>query len=429
MKKEIIKIDPAEYGLKEQTAKDIQKMFKPMLDQMVALEREYNLIVNKEIGPEAVQMATELLKKYVKVRTGTDKIHKELKRFYLQGGRFVDGWKNAQIMASQGKEDKLADIKNHFEIQETKRLNEIHDKREKQLRQYKPEMDIITGSLGEMSDDVWSIYLTGAKTQFEAEEKAKADEELRLIEEQRKYKLHIDRKNSVMDLWQFMPEENKAADFGEWADDMWDELVNYLQVAEKDETIKQAKIKAKADKLQAENKRLEKEAEAKRKADAKIIADEKELDKKRRPQLDGLWQTMPNKFVGITLTDLSDKAFATIVELAKKAKEEADTIEARKAVDFLRTENETRISKGKADLLQKQIDDDKKKRDKEESDRLAVIESELKKGDKAKIIDLIQDMDALKTKYEFKSKANRLLYHNVGELLTKVITFVLDKSK
>ena len=97
----IVKINPADYGLTETKAKEIEAMFKPMLQKMVELEEEYNEVVKLEINKDTCTKAKELRLKYVKVRTGTASIHKELKAFYLNGGRFVDGWKNAQLFASQ----------------------------------------------------------------------------------------------------------------------------------------------------------------------------------------------------------------------------------------------------------------------------------------------------------------------------------------
>jgi len=45
----------------------------------------------------------ELRLKYMKIRTATLDIHKKQKAFYLAGGRFVDGWMNASLMALSSK--------------------------------------------------------------------------------------------------------------------------------------------------------------------------------------------------------------------------------------------------------------------------------------------------------------------------------------
>lgn len=176
---DIVKINAADYGLEEQKAKQISEMFKPMLDQMEALEKEFNEISKLEISAETCEKAHELRLKYVKVRTGTATIHKELKNFYLQGGRFVDGWKNAQLMASQGIEDKLMSIEKHFENMEAERIAKLSESRRLELSKYIESEDIIPDSLGSMPDDVWINYLTGAKANHEARKEAerKAEEE------------------------------------------------------------------------------------------------------------------------------------------------------------------------------------------------------------------------------------------------------------
>ena len=80
---DLVKINPAEYGLEETKATQISEMFKPMLDKMVELEGEYNEVVALEVDADAVDRAKELRLRYVKIRTGTAAIHKDLKAFYL----------------------------------------------------------------------------------------------------------------------------------------------------------------------------------------------------------------------------------------------------------------------------------------------------------------------------------------------------------
>ena len=176
----IVKIDASEYGLSETKAAEVSAMFRPMLDKMEELETEFNRVAEMaagEITPEVTKAAKEVRLQYVKVRTGTAKIHKELKAFYLQGGRFVDGWKNAQIMASQGKEDKLKEIEEHFERIEAARIERLQDERAEELSKYQDEN--IPANLGSMEQAVWANFFAGAKTNYqnrlEAERKAEAE--------------------------------------------------------------------------------------------------------------------------------------------------------------------------------------------------------------------------------------------------------------
>ena len=131
MEMEVVKmsIQAADYGLTETKAAEISKMFKPMLDTMEELEIRFNDLVNLPRSKEKVLAAKVLFKEYVTTRTGTGKIHREMKAFYLQGGRFVDGWKNAQLMASKSHEETLKEIINFEKIQAKKDRNELKAKR------------------------------------------------------------------------------------------------------------------------------------------------------------------------------------------------------------------------------------------------------------------------------------------------------------
>ena len=282
----IVKINPAEFGLEESKAAQIEAQFKPMLEKMTELEKEYNEIVAlSEEDTSAAERAKALRLKYVKVRTGTAEIHKNQKAFFLAGGRFVDGWKNAQLFASQGIEERLSLIENRAEIKEKERVAQVQKEREDALKAYGVE-NAETLSLGLMSDQVWTNFLSGTKTAFEAkvaaEEKAKAYE----IEKARIMKLHNERKESILDLWQFIDPIIKDRNFGEMSDDLWNTVVTGLKEAKaksdaeviaKEAELAQAKAdKAKADteaKLAAENA-----AKAKDEADALLKAEKDKAD-------------------------------------------------------------------------------------------------------------------------------------------------------
>lgn len=194
--KSIIKIDPKEYGLEQTKAKQIEQAFSPMLKTMTELEDEFNEIVPLEMSIEKAKAARELRLKLVKVRTGTAKIHKELKDFYLAGGRFVDGWKNAQLFASQGLEEKLAEWENHYENLRLKEIERLHEEREAKLRQF--DVAVIPGNLGEMEPDVFEAFLAGSKLIHDnkiAEERKRKEQEQ---EKQRKTDIYYQRERELL---------------------------------------------------------------------------------------------------------------------------------------------------------------------------------------------------------------------------------------
>lgn len=171
---EIVVVDHTKYGVSSQIAQNIKDQFSPMLDKMVELESEYNIVVaGNPMDDQVVEDASELLKKYVKVRTGVDKIHKEQKAFYLAGGRFIDGWKNAHLMASTGKEFNLKAIKEYRENLEKKRLDKLQEERELEIQDYLEEEESHI-DYRKLEAPIWSAYVSGKKKSFKDLQTARA---------------------------------------------------------------------------------------------------------------------------------------------------------------------------------------------------------------------------------------------------------------
>lgn len=233
---ELVKIDPAQYGLQATEAAQVEAVFLPMIAKMKELENEFNEVINMPIEPSTMAKAKELRLKYVKVRTGTAAIHKTAKDYYLKGGRFVDGWKNAQEFASQEKEQALEKIEKHFEILEAERKAKLKAERLEKIAGLteNPEMY----PLSEMSEAAFDQLLTGlelAKKQKEEAEKAAEAERLEVI------RLEAERIEKIR--------------------------------LENERLQKESEQKEKE--LKAERERIEKEREAERQAQAKILAEQK----------------------------------------------------------------------------------------------------------------------------------------------------------
>ena len=265
---EVVKINPQDYGLTDETASNISSQFKPMLDKMVELENEYNEVVKMPLDDEETSKAARQLRlKYVKVRTGTLEIHKQQKAFFLNGGRFVDGWKNAQIFAAQGKEDNLQAIENHAENLEKQRKYKLHEQRFAELMPYIDAQAIDTTNFpnfGDMDDDVWDAYLTAKKKAFSdrAEAEAKA-----LLERQRLEKeltLHNERRSQLMDYWQFVDADTRNANFGIWTEKYFKGFITTVQAAKQRYDQEQAELRKKAIEAQEQAR---KEAEARKAAE------------------------------------------------------------------------------------------------------------------------------------------------------------------
>jgi len=142
--------------------------------------------------------------------------------------------------------------------------------------------------------------------------------------------------------------------------------------------------------IEKENKRLKAEADLKAKQDEK-----ERLEREQKEALK-------------IAADKKEREEREAKEAADKAKQDA----------ILKAEREAK-EKLEAELKAKNDADAKAAKDKKQA-----IEAELKKGDAEKIKDLIKDLNVLKTKYEFKSAANKAKYKDVAILIDKVTNHI-----
>jgi hypothetical protein len=381
MTNEIVKIDPKEFGIEDSKAADIAAQFQPMLDKMVELETSYNEVIQMPIEErETAKKARELRLKYMKIRTATLDIHKKQKAFYLAGGKFVDGWKNAQHFASMGKEEKLEEIEKYAENLEKQRISDLQKSREEQLQPYGVE-NVETLNLGVMPDSVWDNFLAGTITNYNAKIQAEKDaaeaEKKRLQEEEaerERIRLENEQLRKEAEEREKQIEQEKAA-LKAIRDARSEEIKLYVSFVADLNTLLEADEETYLSVLNE----VKQTAEAQWEADRQKAAEE-EKERNR----------------------LIDEQKKKNIEEAKKRKEAEE----------------------QAAKLQKELDD--RKRKEEEVERQA--EAELSKGDKEKMLSLIADLNELKTKYQFKSKKHKALYESVKELISKTVAYAESKQ-
>lgn len=392
---EIVKINASDYGIESTKAKEIEEMFAPMLSKMKELETEYNAIINQPVSKELCFQAKELRLKYVKVRTGTAEIHKSLKDFYLKGGRFVDGWKNAQLFASQQIEESLIKIEKHYKILENERLEKLRADREAMLRPY---TDVIPMALGHMEQAVWDNYLQGVKVAYEfriaaekkageervAREKAEAKERERIRLENIRLKEEAEERERLAEI-----ERKKQAAA----------LAYQKAKAEKErrELLENARI---------EQERKDKELEAERKAvrlaqekrDAEL-AMERAKAQKEREELEAKAR--------------KEREEREIIEARLKAKQEAELEAERKAVRLAQEKRDAELAMERARVQKEREElEAKARKEREERER---IEAQLKAKQEAE-----RKAEAARIANE-KAEAKRL---KLAPDKTKLLNFV-----
>ena len=220
------------------------------------------------------------------------------------------------------------------------------------------------------------------------EEAKEIEQHFANIEKQRIDQLQLDREIEIRkysDVTIIIPDFLGAMDNDTWVNYLAGNKVNYETKIEAEKAAEKKRIEAaekeatRIKQLAIDNAKLKKEADIKEK---QRIADEKERQ--------------------------------------RLAKIEANKIEKERQIQQAKID----AAKKEADNLAAQLEAKKQSEIKAENDRIAKIESELSKGDVAKINDLKTDLIALKTKYEFKSKKNQLLYQSFGLLIEKIINFI-----
>lgn len=255
-------VDPAEFGLDADKAAEVESVFLPVVTERDLLAENYAVITGQEITLKTTQQARDLRLKLVKLRTNTDRIHKAAKAFYLAGGRFVDAWKNKNVVVIEQMEEKLEDIELYFVRIEMELQIKLADERKELLSAFTTEFP---ENLGIMPQAVFDAYLTGLKVAHEAklaEEKRLEDER---IEQERILSLHKARKESILKLWQYVDPEIEYSNFGAMSDEKWADTVAILAGRKKKQDDENERIRLDNEAKRIENERLQAEADKKAK--------------------------------------------------------------------------------------------------------------------------------------------------------------------
>lgn len=271
-------VNPQEFGLEAEQATKIESAFTPMVIEREALSKVYETIINSEISPELCKEAGECRKKLVKVRTGIDRIHKAEKQFYLSGGRFVDAWKNKNVVAIDQMEITLEGIENHYKRIEEERLNNLKLEREEKLKEFGTDTSFVDLRL--MTEDQFQSFYNANKLQFETK---KAEEEKARTEAERQaevVRLRTERRTELL--------EKGLLGYSDGTEN-WGEMTEAEYIAKHAELVaKFNAAKAEEERIKAENEKLRKEAEeaerlikeAEDRAEAERVKAQKEADEK-----------------------------------------------------------------------------------------------------------------------------------------------------
>lgn len=234
------------------------------------------------------------------------------------------------------------------------------------------------------------------------EEAKQIEQHFENLENERIEKLQLDRESKLI---KYLTYDEIIPDFlGEMDDSVWSNYLmgsktNYDNRIAAEEKAKKERIEAeikeaaRIKQLAIDNARLQKEAKEK---EVERIKEEKERQRLAKIE--------------------TDKQIAQI----KRQREEAETL---RKIQQQKIDDE----KAKANKLAKELQDKKDDEAREEKQRLELIEAEANKGDVAKVKDLINDLNLLKSKYTFKAKKNQKMYKGVNISIDKITAWIETK--
>lgn len=363
-----------EFALEQNMATAIAKRFLPNIDATKALNEKFQEVIAKEITEESVKEAKTLRLQYVKLRTATAAIHKTEKNAFLNGGRFVDSCRAAQLLNGEPCETKLKEIETHFETMRKEAVQKLQVERGAYLVEYG--VEVFPSLLGEMEQDVWDNYINGVKLNFEAKKKEAAEVEALRAKQEEEAKAEQER-------IRLENEQLKA------------EAIEREATAKKEQDARD-----KADAARVAKEKVEQDARDA--AEAKRIAKEKEAQEER------------DRLAKVEADKVRKAQEAAEAKLEEERKERV-SVEAEERAKREALEAELKAKKDAEDLAEKQ---------KEEA-----RQAELSKGDEEKINDLIGSFVYIKDAFEFESKKNQKLFVNVQALCDKVVKYIEEQTK
>ena len=179
-------------GIEKSKAEQIESTFAPMVEMLKGFESAYNEVIGlDQEDPETAKKAKRLRLDIAHVRIDTGKIKDKQKEYIKLEDKAIMGVHNIIVWAVKQKEDILNEIETFQERKEAEAKDLIRRTRIESLAELGIDGNGL--NLGEMQDDVWTIYLNGKKSEqaalVEAERKAeanrKAEEKAKIAENKR----------------------------------------------------------------------------------------------------------------------------------------------------------------------------------------------------------------------------------------------------
>lgn len=245
-----------------------------LLKAKEVVKKASSIKVTSEDQTDVMQQARKVRLELKDIRVHVENTRVELKEDSLREGKAIDGMANiikaiiVPVEAYLEKQEKFA------EEQKKIRDEEKFANRIELLTPYVPDVSVY--NVREMSNETFEKLLADSKAAYQAQKDAEKKAEEERLEQERKFKLHNERKNLLIPYWTFLKGDQISTDFGEIPEESF-------QIILKEAKEAQAADAAQREKIRKENEDLIKKNEAERKA--KEDAEEKLRKEKEAQQL------------------------------------------------------------------------------------------------------------------------------------------------
>ena len=278
----------------------LDNAFLPVIQTIESLRTEHEEMMSLELTDENCLTIKTFAKKYQKLRSATDQIHKSEKAFYLEGGRAVGKFKTDTYKLIEPLEKEALERGEYFINLEKGRIAKLQAEREAEYKKNGGQ-DIFI-DLGNMPEDVWNNFLAGVKQAYElrieAEKKAEA-ERLQKEAEERAERERMRAENERLRKEAEQKEEERKAEL----DRIEKENAEKLRIERAEREKKEQELRA-VQEAEKERIRLEKEAEE------KYIREKAEKDKALKEGSDReKWNAYISALKDITKPELSSEIY------------------------------------------------------------------------------------------------------------------------
>jgi len=259
--KELQQLAAANLGLAKEKADEHLAAFAPYMSELTELSVQMEHINFETPTNDDSKKASELRKKLVKVRTGSEKEKDARKKSLLTEGNLIQNAFNLIKNACEMKEESLAKVEKYQELLRAAELERVTNARMEQLAQYECNTD--RAFVGQMSEETFAQFLHGAKVSYEQKKEDERKAEEARLEAERLRKLSDERYVILRKVWNFLTEEEYEMDLGLMSESEWGDLIRIVGERKAEHEAKEAERQAELERVRKESE--EKEAALKKK--------------------------------------------------------------------------------------------------------------------------------------------------------------------